>query len=88
MIKISELRAREIINIIDGRRLGAIKDIDIDLSQGKISALILPGSSRALGFWGKEEEFLVPWENIIKIGIDVILVEINITNDNSYQLTR
>ena len=88
VIKISELRAREIINIVDGRRLGVIKDIDINLAQGKISALILPGSGRMLGFWGKEEEFSVPWEKIIKIGIDVILVEVNIMKDNSYQLTK
>ena len=31
LAKISDLREREIINIIDGRRLGPIKDIDVDL---------------------------------------------------------
>ncbi len=77
MVKISELRMREIINIADGRRLGVIKDIDIDLENGKINALILPGSGRILGFWGKEEDFVVPWNKIIKIGMDVILVDIN-----------
>ena len=31
LAKISDLREREIINIIDGRRLGPIKDIDVML---------------------------------------------------------
>ncbi|MHB8919256.1 MAG: YlmC/YmxH family sporulation protein, partial [Desulfocucumaceae bacterium] len=42
MVKISDLRAREVINITDGRRLGPIKDIDIDLEEGRICAIIMP----------------------------------------------
>ncbi len=77
MVKISDLRAREIINIVDGRRLGLIKDIEIDLEEGRITAIVLPGVSggRFLGFLGKEEEIVVPWEKIIKIGMDVVLVD-------------
>jgi len=77
MVKVSDLRAREVINVADGRRLGLIKDIDIDLEEGRITAIILPGgSSRIFGFFGKEEEIIVPWDKIVKIGADVILVEV------------
>jgi YlmC/YmxH family sporulation protein len=76
MLKISDLRVREIVNVIDGRRMGLIRDIDIDLDNGRISALVLTGSSRLLGFFGREEELVVPWEKIVKIGVDVILVEV------------
>ncbi len=76
MLKVSDLRMREIVNVIDGRRMGLIKDIDIDLDNGRISALILAGSSRVLGFFGRDEEIVVPWEKIVKIGVDVILVEV------------
>ncbi|MFZ5592065.1 MAG: YlmC/YmxH family sporulation protein [Bacillota bacterium] len=77
MVKISDLRLREVINIVDGRRLGPIKDIDIDLAEGRIAAIVLavPGS-RLMGFWGREDEIIVPWEKIVRIGVDVILVEI------------
>ena len=75
MLKISELRLREVINVLDGRRLGLIKDIDIDVENGRIQALVLPGVSRLWSFWGKEEEMIIPWERIVRIGIDVILVE-------------
>ncbi len=79
MVKISDLRAREVVNIVDGRRLGFIKDIDIDLEEGRISAIILPGNAggRFLGLLGKEEEIVVSWDKIKKIGMDVILVEVN-----------
>ena len=84
MIKVSELRAREIINVVDGRRLGIIKDIDIDVARGKINTLILSVSGRMSGFWSREEEVIVAWQHVLKIGIDVILVEVNMTRDNKY----
>lgn len=87
MVKISDLRSREIVNIVDGRRLGLIKDIDIDLEEGRITAIILPGAGggRFLGFLGKEEEIVVPWEKIVKIGLDVILVEVSSFTDPRHE---
>lgn len=77
MIKISDLRDREIINIIDGRRLGPIKDIVLDLEKGKIMAIVLPGltGGRILGIFGRSDDLIVPWEKIVRIGVDVVLVE-------------
>lgn len=77
MVKISELRLRDVINIADGKRLGTIKDIEIDVEAGKIKALVLPGTARFLGFLTRSDEVIVPWEKIIRIGVDVILVELN-----------
>ncbi len=85
MVKISDLRMREVINIADGRRLGPIKDIDIDLEHGRINALIMPayGAGRLMGFWGRENEIVISWEKIIKIGVDVILVELSPPLENA-----
>lgn len=77
IVKISDLRVREVINVVDGRRLGVIKDIDIDLDEGTIRAIIVPGEGKLFGvFSGRGEDLYVPWESIRKIGIDVILVEL------------
>lgn len=77
IVKISDLRLREVVNVVDGRRLGAIKDIDIDLDEGMIRAIIVPGESRMFSmFGGRTDDLYVPWENIQKVGIDVILVEV------------
>lgn len=77
IIKISELRDREIVNILDGRRLGPVKDIILDLEKGKINALVLPGltGGRILGIFGRSEDLIVPWDKINRIGVDVVLVE-------------
>jgi len=75
LAKVSDLQEREIINVIDGRRLGPIKDIDIDVETGRITALILPGNGRFFNIFGRREDYVVPWEKIVRIGVDVILVE-------------
>lgn len=79
MVKISDLRMREVVNIVDGRRLGMIKDIVLNLDEGRIEAIILPGLNEVkfLGFLGKEDEVVVPWDRIKKVGLDVILIEVN-----------
>ncbi len=76
MLKTSDLRSREVINIQDGRRLGLINDLDVDLEKGRIRALIVPGSGKLFGVFGGERDYVIPWENIVKIGIDTILVEL------------
>ncbi|MGB4505274.1 MAG: YlmC/YmxH family sporulation protein [Syntrophaceticus sp.] len=80
MLKISELRLHDVINIIDGKRLGMISDIDIDVENGHVKSIILPGNSRFFNFFAKNEEIIIPWEKIVKIGVDVILVELSSTN--------
>ncbi|MBO8158586.1 YlmC/YmxH family sporulation protein [Thermosyntropha sp.] len=76
MIKISDLKTRDVVNILDGRKLGNIIDIDLDLENGRVTALILPGRNRGLGIFSKREELVIPWEKIIRIGRDVVLVEV------------
>lgn len=81
MIKISDLRTRDVINILDGKKLGNIADIDLDLENGKVLALIMPGRSRGFGFFSRREEVNVPWNKIVRIGRDVILVEVPVVSE-------
>jgi len=75
MLKTSDLKVKEVINIIDGKRLGAITDIEIDVESGKLTSIVVPGAGRFLGLFGRNEDVVIPWEKISKIGFDVILVE-------------
>lgn len=72
----SELRARDVISILDGKRLGLVADLELDLEQGRILSIIVPGPGRFFGLLGREKDYVIPWEKIAKIGVDVILVEI------------
>ena len=76
MVKVSELRMREVINVLDGKKLGNIIDIDLDIEKGKVIAFMLPGQVRGWSIFSKREEIVVPWDKIIRIGRDVILVEV------------
>ena len=72
-----ELRRKEIINVCDGARYGPICDLELDIESGKLLALVVPGPPRFFGLIRSEEELVIPFGCIKKIGEDVILVEIN-----------
>lgn len=76
-----ELRSKEVINILDGARLGHISDLVLDDKYGKICGLIVPGSTSFLGiFKTKANSIYIPYNQICKIGEDVILVELYISS--------
>lgn len=78
MIKISDLIEKEVVNTLDGKVLGIIIDLDVDLKRGRVNAIIVPEPGRFMGIFGKELEYEIRWNQIKKIGEDVILVELPI----------
>lgn len=74
MAKASELR-KDVINIKTGRRLGELADVEIDEKTGKITALVVPGPARLWGLLGSEKDIVIPWNKIVCIGPDCILVD-------------
>ncbi|KAB3533176.1 YlmC/YmxH family sporulation protein [Alkaliphilus serpentinus] len=76
MLRASELTQKEVINVTDGKRIGVITDLEVDLIKGRITAIIIPALGKFMGIFGKEHDFEIPWNQIKKIGEDVILVEI------------
>jgi YlmC/YmxH family sporulation protein len=85
VVKISEFQIKDVVNVSDGKRLGNIGDIEINLTTGKIEAVVISGNGRVLGFFGKDEDIVIPWKNILKIGQDVILVRYR---ENNEQITE
>ncbi|HPD01601.1 MAG TPA: YlmC/YmxH family sporulation protein [Acetivibrio sp.] len=77
MNRTSDFREKEVINIKDGRRLGFVCDVEINLESGKIEAIVIPGDRRWFGLVGKDDEYVIPWDRIKKIGEDIILVELD-----------
>ena len=77
MNRSANFRQKEVINISDGKRLGFVSDVEINLEDGKIEAIVVPGGGKIFGFIGKDSEFVIPWERIRKIGEDIILVDLD-----------
>lgn len=78
MVRIYDMKQKEVINSNDGIRLGFISDIEVDLQEGKLIKLIVPGPAKLFGMFGRGKEYQIPWDSIKKIGEDIILVEINV----------
>ena len=70
-----DLRRLEIINLCDGVRLGCASDFEFDCEDAQILALVIHGSGGFFGF-GREDDVVIPWENIECIGEDTILVKL------------
>ncbi len=77
MYRAGSLRQKEVININDASRLGYVSDVEISLNKGEIEAIIVPGRMRVFNF-GKNDDLVITWDKILKIGEDVILVEIDV----------
>ena len=73
--RFSDFRYKEVINVRTGSRLGYVCDAEFTSPEGRITALIVPGRARYLGMFGREEDYVLPWECISRIGDDIILVE-------------
>lgn len=73
LFSINNLRAMEVIDINSGMKLGYIKDFELDTEHSRICSIILP--SERTSWFGKNDCIQIPWENIKKIGIDVVLVQ-------------
>ena len=54
-----------------------VRDLDFDECDGCIKALIVPGPAKWMGCMGREFELFIPWCKIVKIGPDIILVDID-----------
>lgn len=82
MVKTTDLREKEVINVKDGTRLGYISDLEVNLEKGTVEAIILPGPGKILGLFGKNNDYVIRWKNVVRIGSDVILVDLKANTED------
>ena len=80
MISYLELIDKDIINIKNGENIGRFTDVEIDTKKGRVTALYIEENNRLLSFFNKNKSILIRWEDIVKVGLDVIVV--NYEDDN------
>ena len=72
-----ELRCKEVVNVVDGRRLGHIVDIVFDLATARILGLVVPGEKSFWNVFKNGNQLFIPYSCVCKIGDDTILVELH-----------
>ena len=76
-MNLSELSNKNIVNVLNGRNIGNIIDVKIK-TDGSIESLDIKPNNNFFQVFNKEEETLIKWSDIDKIGEDVILVKISL----------
>ena len=74
--RIAVFRNKEVINVRDGLRMGYVCDIMVNVATGEITAIMVPGTYRFFGLFGREDDYIIPWNAIKRVGDDIIIVEI------------
>lgn len=72
--RIDELRNKQVVCVKDGRVLGYISDIELDVVEGRLTAIVIFGRLRLFGLLGSRDDIVIPWEEIQVIGGDTVLV--------------
>lgn len=75
MFALSDLKAKEAIDISQGRYLGQIIDAVVDLEEGIITGILLPG-----GIFSSD--IFIPYQAITLIGVDVVLVNLGLASND------
>mgnify|MGYP000018271220 FL=1 len=76
MLSTDKLKNKEVINIFDGRSLGFVSDIEVNLEKGTIEGIVIPSERGLFGWFNKgENDVLINWERVKTVGDDVILVD-------------
>ena len=74
LCRIDDLRNKQVVCVKDGCVLGFISDVEMDTENGNLTSIIIFGRLRFFGLLGREEDIVIPWEDISVIGNETVLV--------------
>lgn len=74
-MRLSDLQNKTVINVIDGKNIGSIIDLEIN-EEGIAVGLVVEKYKFLISSFSNKKELIIKWDQIKKIGEDVILVNI------------
>lgn len=74
-MRLSELQNKSVVNLNDGKNIGNIIDLEIN-EDGTALGLIVEKHVFLISSLSNKKEIVIKWDQIKKIGEDVILVNI------------
>ena len=75
-MRLSDLQHKDVVNMLDGKKIGNIIDVSID-NDGRMSGLIVEKNRFLISMFTNKNEIEISWKQIEKIGEDVILVKVD-----------
>ena len=72
-MNLSEFQNKDVVNLADGKKIGSIVDCKIEPGEGKIISFLIQPIHGVFSFRGSNK-LEIKYENISKIGEDVILI--------------
>ena len=75
--RIADFKCKEVINIHTGLRMGFVSDVIVNSTTGQVLAIVIPGPYKFFGLFGREDDYVIPWDCIRRIGDDIILIEVS-----------
>lgn len=74
-VRMTDLGCKEVINICDGARYGYVCDVEVCIEDASIVAIVVPGPCHAFQWFWRKQRYVIPWNAIVRIGDDIILVD-------------
>ena len=73
--KIGDLRNKQVVCVKNGSVIGNVSDVELNTDDGKLTSIVIYGKHSFLGLFGKENDIIIPWNDIEVIGNETILVK-------------
>ncbi|MBE6878413.1 MAG: YlmC/YmxH family sporulation protein [Ruminococcaceae bacterium] len=74
MISLSMLSQKDVISVVTGQNIGRVDDIEFCRDDARVQHLIIFGRPKFFGLLGREEDVRIPWDGVVTIGKDAVLV--------------
>lgn len=74
LCRIDELKNKQVVSVKNGAVLGRIDDVEINTDTGTLNSIIIFGKNHILGIFGKDNDIIIPWNDIQVIGSETVLV--------------
>ena len=74
-MRLSDLQNKTVINLIDGKNIGNIIDVNVN-DNGMTTGIVVEKHRFLVSYFSNKKEIVINWNQIEKIGEDVILVRV------------
>lgn len=75
-MNLSDVQTKEIVSVVDGKKLGNIVDVNVDINTGKIMFFVAAPRKFFKRIFKGNNAVKFTFDNIAKIGEDVILIKL------------